>query len=219
MVNWDKIETVMLDMDGTLLDLHYDNYFWQEYVPEQYARQNGLEVSQAKQQIFPIFQAAEGTMDWYCVDYWSNELNLDIAALKQSIKHRIKVIDHVEPFLEWIIKSGKRLMLVTNAHHKSLELKMTHTGIGDYFHEIVCSHTYRVPKEDVNFWQRLQQDSPFDAMKTLLIDDSLPVLNSARDYGIAHLLAVHQPDSQRPSKQTEDYLALKSFKELMAANK
>lgn len=212
---WDRINTVMLDMDGTLLDLHYDNYFWQEYVPEQFALKNQIDIEQAKQKLFPVFQAAEGTMDWYCVDYWSTELALDIESLKTNIKHRIKVIEHVEIFLEWIVSSGKRLMLVTNAHHKSLELKLSHTGIGDYFHEIVCSHSYRVPKEDISFWRRLQQDSPFDATQTLLIDDSLPVLLSAREYGIAHLLAVHQPDSQRPAKDTEDFMALKSFQEIM----
>lgn len=215
MLDWSKIDTVMLDMDGTLLDLHYDNYFWLEYVPQQFARQNRIDIEQAKQKIYPVFQAAEGTMDWYCVDYWSTELGLDIGALKTDIKHRIKVIDHVEAFLEWIINSGKRLMLVTNAHHKSLELKLSQTGIGDYFHEIVCSHTYRVPKEHDHFWQLLQQDSPFEPEKTLLIDDSLPVLASARRYGIAHLLAVHQPDSQKPAKDTEDFVALRSFREIM----
>ena len=26
MINWQQIDTVFLDMDGTLLDLHFDNY-------------------------------------------------------------------------------------------------------------------------------------------------------------------------------------------------
>ena len=29
---WRDIDTVLLDMDGTLLDLHYDNHFWLEPV-------------------------------------------------------------------------------------------------------------------------------------------------------------------------------------------
>ena len=27
MLAWDEIDTVLLDMDGTLLDLHFDNHF------------------------------------------------------------------------------------------------------------------------------------------------------------------------------------------------
>ncbi|MCP4043692.1 MAG: haloacid dehalogenase, partial [Gammaproteobacteria bacterium] len=32
-INWNSIHTVLLDMDGTLLDLHFDNQFWLEHVP------------------------------------------------------------------------------------------------------------------------------------------------------------------------------------------
>ena len=37
MIDWNAINTVLLDMDGTILDLHFDNYFWKEYVPQKYA--------------------------------------------------------------------------------------------------------------------------------------------------------------------------------------
>ncbi|HBT55971.1 MAG TPA: haloacid dehalogenase, partial [Pseudomonas sp.] len=33
MLNWNAIDTVLLDMDGTLLDLHFDNHFWLEHMP------------------------------------------------------------------------------------------------------------------------------------------------------------------------------------------
>ena len=28
-----NVDLVLLDMDGTLLDLHYDSHFWLDYVP------------------------------------------------------------------------------------------------------------------------------------------------------------------------------------------
>ena len=34
---WMRVETVLLDLDGTLLDLAFDNYFWRERVPAAYA--------------------------------------------------------------------------------------------------------------------------------------------------------------------------------------
>ena len=33
-LDWTSIDTVLLDMDGTLLDLRFDNWFWQEHVPD-----------------------------------------------------------------------------------------------------------------------------------------------------------------------------------------
>ena len=31
--DWSCIEVVCLDMDGTVLDLHFDNLFWLEVLP------------------------------------------------------------------------------------------------------------------------------------------------------------------------------------------
>ena len=84
-INWQKIETVLLDMDGTLLDLNFDNHFWQEHVPLRYAELHNISVEQSKSLLFPKFRSAEGTLDWYCIDYWSSELGLDIPKLKKEV--------------------------------------------------------------------------------------------------------------------------------------
>lgn len=39
MLAWQEIDTVLLDMDGTLIDLHFDNYFWQRLVPERWGQE------------------------------------------------------------------------------------------------------------------------------------------------------------------------------------
>jgi putative hydrolase of the HAD superfamily len=49
----------------------------------------------------------------------------------------------------------------------------------------------------------------------LLVDDSLPVLRSARDYGIGHLLAVHRPDTQLPAKDVAEFDAIHDFLEII----
>ena len=71
MFDWEDIDTVLLDMDGTLLDLHFDNHFWLEYVPQRYAEQHGISLDAAKQELMQRYRQVEGTLDWYCVDYWS----------------------------------------------------------------------------------------------------------------------------------------------------
>ena len=215
MVPWHEIDTVFLDMDGTLLDLHFDNHFWREHVPLRYAEKHHLDIDTAKSELIPRFRLKEGTMDWYCVEYWSRELQLDIADLKQEIHHLIAVHDHVEAFLERTRAGGKRVVLLTNAHAKSLDLKMEVTGLTTAFDALVCAHDIGYPKEDPRFWPLLEWHELFDRERTLFIDDNLSILRTARGYGIRHLLAVHQPDSRSPPKETEEFEAVRSFDEIM----
>jgi putative hydrolase of the HAD superfamily len=215
MVHWNKVETVLLDMDGTLLDLHFDNHFWLEHVPRRYGEKHGLSLEAARAEVFPRFRSAEGRLDWYCVDYWTRELGLDIALLKEEVDHLIAVHPHVVEFLDAVRARGKRVMLVTNAHGKSLDLKFRRTQLGGHFDTVVCAHDLGLPKEQPAFWERMQAVAPFDPESSLLVDDSLPVLRSARGYGIAQLLAVRQPDSRGPEKDTGEFAAIKSFHEIL----
>ncbi len=215
MPDWKNIDTVLLDMDGTLLDLNFDNYFWRQHVPLRYAEKMGSTVEEAKKNLFPVFKDVEGTINWYCVDYWSERLGLDIAMLKEEVDHLIAIHPHVIDFLERLEQTGKQRILVTNAHHKSLMLKLDRTALHDHLDEIVCAHDYGLPKENPEFWQKLQLKVPFDKQYTLLAEDSLPVLHSARRYGIAHLLGIRSPDSQGPHKDMEDFPAVVDFSEVM----
>lgn len=214
MLNWPEIESVFLDMDGTLLDLRYDNHFWLSHVPLRYAEKHNLTLEQSRNELTPRYQRVAGTMQWYCVDYWTRELGLDIALLKEEVAHLIAVHPHVEEFLTTVRATGKRVTLVTNAHHKSLSLKLRRTGIDVHFDAVICAHDIGVPKEDASFWNKLQLLETFDPAHTLLVDDSLPVLRSARGAGIAHLLAVRKPDSGVPEKNTEEFDSIASFVEL-----
>lgn len=215
MIDWQAIDSVMLDMDGTLLDLHFDNYFWLHFVPQQYANKHHLSLEKSKQELFTRYKAIEGNLQWYCVDHWSDELGLDIAALKGEIRHKIKILPHVEDFLRQAKQSEKKFYLVTNAHRKSMQLKLSETGIGEYFDEIECTHDFGVPKEDDDFWPRLQSKLNFDKDRSLLIDDSLSVLRCAERYGIKHLLSIRKPDSQAPERETEHFPALKDFSQIL----
>lgn len=215
MIRWHQVNTVLLDMDGTLLDLHYDNHFWLEHVPRRYAQTRGLSYENAKAELTRRYQEAEGTLDWYCVDFWSRELGLDVPVLKQEVEHLIAVQPHVIDFLEAVRTLDKRTVLVTNAHGKVLKLKMRRTQLGKHFDTVVCAHDIGTPKEQVAFWQKLQDVEPFDRSRTLLIDDSLPALRAARDYGIGQLVTVLKPDSRRPEKEVDEFPAIRSFKDIM----
>lgn len=217
MIPWHLIQTVLLDMDGTLLDLHFDNYFWREHVPLRYAEQYGLDLHQAKSELIPRFRRAEGTIQWYCLDHWTEELGLDIVSLKREVEHLIALHPYVIDLLERLREHRKRVVLVTNAHRQSLALKMERTQLGAHLDAIICSHDFGMPKEDPRFWEHLQLIEPFVPKRSLLIDDSLPVLRSAQAYGIAHLLAVHRPDTCGPPRNVEEFPAVASFRDILPA--
>lgn len=215
MFDWERIDTVLLDMDGTLLDLHFDNHFWLEYVPRRYAEQHGMTPEAAKEELMQRYRQVEGTLDWYCVDYWSRELALDIPLLKAEVEHLISVHPHVLDFLERLKKAGKARILVTNAHQKALQLKMNKTRLGGYLDQVVSAHDLGLPKENPAFWERLQQQVSFDPEHTLFIDDSVPVLESARSYGIRNLLCILRPDTRQPEREVSGFPAVADFRPLV----
>ena len=215
MVEWQAIDTVFLDMDGTLLDLHFDTYFWVEHLPQRYAEKHNMTLANAKDYLHGRYRSLLGTINWYCIDYWSEQLGLDVALLKEEVDHLIAVHPHVTDFLDALRQSGRRTVLVTNAHTKSLDLKMQKTQLGGHFDQLISSHSFGMAKEQPGFWQALQQQEPFDPAKTLLVDDSLPVLRSARDYGMKWLLAVYQPDSKDARRDVGEFAAIESFADIM----
>lgn len=215
MINWTRIDTVLLDMDGTLLDLHYDNHFWLEHVPQRYAERHNLSLDAAKEALRGRYRQVEGTLDWYCVDYWTRELDLDIALLKEEVEHLIDIHPHVLDFLDAVRNRGKRLVLVTNAHGKSLHIKFRRTRLNGHFDSVVCAHDLGLPKEQAGFWDKMQDIEPFQKERALLIDDSLPVLRAAHRYGIGQLLAVRNPDSKLPEKDVGEFMAIRSFREIL----
>jgi len=216
-IDWSNIETVLLDMDGTLLDLNFDNHFWLHHLPRRYAYHHGISEIQARQHLIERFNAERGTINWYCLDFWSNELDLNIALLKDEVAHLVAIHPHVIDFLDALRINGRRAVLVTNAHQKSLALKMKHTRLDGHLDAVICAHDLGLPKEEAAFWSTLQHHEPYNPAQTLLIDDNLDVLRSAQQGGIGHLLAMARPDSNKPIQDTEEFNAVEHFSEIIPA--
>ncbi len=214
-IDWKQIDTVLLDMDGTLLDKHFDDYFWEHFVPLTYADKHGLSIEAAKEELLARYKSREGTLAWTNLDYWSDELGLDIPALKAKVDHLIQVHPYVIDFLRFCKKKGKSLYMVTNAHSKTLAIKMNKTAIGGYFDRIVCSEEVGVAKEDTRFWGRLESMLGFDRNLTMLADDTEKVLLSAATYGFGALIYVAKPSSTSPVEYSAQFPSIVYFKELM----
>ena len=213
-VDWLSIDTVLLDMDGTLLDLRFDNNFWLEAIPSAYAKLNNMSQTEAKAVLAPMFQQQRGTLNWYCIDYWSERLTIDIAKLKRELAHGVAWRPSAEQFLSHLYKNHCKVILITNAHPETLKIKLERVDLARWFDALLSSHSLGAPKESQIFWQALQQQQPFDPSSTLFIDDSEAVLAAAELYGIAHLFTLRQPDSRGPIERNTRYPAIHHFDEI-----
>lgn len=214
-VDWSRIDTVFLDMDGTLLDLHFDNRFWIEHIPLRWGEKHGMTQQQAFEALLPRFKAVEGTLDWYSLEYWRDELGLDIVELKKELAHLIRLLPRVEEFLGAVRASGRRLVLMTNAHDHTLEFKMARITIGEYFDAMYTSHYFGLPKEGEGFWDRVAEVETFDRARSLFVDDSMAVLKNARASGIGQVIAITRPDMQAPVRKVDGFPAVEHIHELM----
>ncbi len=209
------IKFILLDMDGTLLDKYFDDYFWEHLVPEKYAEKHNITFGRAKEELFKKYKYHEGTLNWTDIDFWSGELELDIPALKEQIKHMIEVHPHVEDFLKMLKRHKKKVFLVTNAHYKVLDIKLKKTEIGKYFDSVITSFEIGYPKERLEFWQRAEKRLGFDKEKTLFIDDTEEILRTAKKYGIKHILFKTKANSKIKPKKSKEFSTISDFEELM----
>ena len=214
-LNWQAVQTVFLDMDGTLLDLHYDNHFWLEHLPQRLAEQRNTSPDAIRDYLLSRYTEMEGTLDWYCVDYWQNHLGVDMVVLKHETAHKIALRAYVEQFLSFLRAQQKRVVLLTNAHHKSVALKFGYIALEQYFDRVITSHSLGLPKEHPDFWATLSKHETFDPQHSVFIDDNLHVLRAAANYGVNYLYAIAQPDSQQPPKDTAEFTAIYSYQQLL----
>lgn len=214
-VDWSRIDHVLLDMDGTVLDLAFDTHFWRDVVPLHYGQAHNISVEEARSRLEPHFTGLQGRLEWYCLDHWSRLTGLDLARLKADVRERIAVLPGSTAFLDAVRASGRSLWLVTNAHRDSWQLKMAQTGLAGHFDRILCAHDFGAPKEDPRFWPALRAQNGFEPRRALFADDSLPVLRAARDYGFEAVVAIRHPDSSQPKRVIEEFTAVDRLEHLL----
>ena len=204
----------MLDMDGTILDLAFDNYVWKELVVSRYAEHNSLEYETARERLLAKYASIQGDLEWYCLDHWSERLGFDVLELHHEVHDRIEYLPGARAFLEAIRQTDIKILLVTNSHPDTLHLKDDTLGFSSYFDGLHSSHIYGHAKERQEFWHALQEEEGFDPASTLFVDDTLPVLQSAADYGVEMLLTITRPDTSEPVRENGSFCGIESVSEL-----
>ncbi len=214
-VEWSQLDTILLDMDGTLLDLEFDNHFWGTVIPSEWGRRRGLDIATSKETLAPLFAEQQGRLNWYCLDFWGKTLNIDILQIKSDCAHGIRWRPQAERFMQHLNSSHLDVIMITNAHPITLEIKAERLSLAHYFDLMISSHHFNIPKEMPAFWNRLMAERPFDPERTLFLDDSEYVLEAAEAFGISHLITLRQPDSTVPPRKATRYPAIHHFDEII----
>ena len=212
--DWKSIDTCILDMDGTLLDLHFDHEVWYEELPNRLAKKTRETIAIAKSRVKTITNCNKGTLNWYNLDYWHEQLQIDIDEIEVSLSHLINIRPGALEFLTAIRKRCRSIYLATNAHPRQLQRKLDATGIKHFFDHIISSHQLGVAKEELLFWENLKTKFPFENDRTLLLDDNVSILEIARLYGVKYVYGIKRPNSRGETIESckfhliEDYSSL-----------
>lgn len=215
MIPLGDIDCVLLDMDGTLLDKYFDDFFWEHLVPEKYSEKHNVTFGKAKEILLSLYHAHEGTLNWTDIDFWSRELALDIPALKEQIRHLIEVHPHVEDFLKAVRRHKKKVYMLTNAHYKVLDLKLKKTAIGGYFDRCITSFEMGYPKEMPEFWEKVEKVLGFDRERVIFIDDTPEVLKAAKDFGIRRLYLKIGANSKKEDLPVHEFPVIRDYGEFL----
>ena len=217
LIDWREIDTLFLDIDGTLLDRHFDDVLWEQLLPLRYSEINGFDADSARKALLAHIRELAHTLEYYQIDYWTEYTGVDLLALHHEVSHLVEFRPGARAFLDWIRRKGIRSLLVTNAHRDCLAVKDSYCDLSDEISTVVSCHDYGHPKETQAFWERLNKEHPFDNARTLFIDDDEAVLEAARKYGIKHLLTIRQPDSKRPARRGLRFPSINNLMELVPA--
>jgi len=214
-IDWTQIDEILLDLDGTLLDLNFDLHFWLEYLPIIYSEKHKVRIDDAKNILHKILDAEIGTLNWYCLDFWRNKLDLDIVQLKRNVSHLIQVHPNVDEFLAQVKSTNKKIYLVTNAHRKTIKLKMQATKIEHYFDDIISSHDFGFAKQEQHFWHELTRNIGLKKERAIFFDDSQDVLHAARKFNIGQIIAISKPSSKLDAKEVPGFINIENFSQAM----
>jgi FMN phosphatase YigB (HAD superfamily) len=210
-LDWRDIDDVLLDMDGTLLDRHFDNFFFEEELPRRYAVKHGMEAGEAREKLFALYRTVEGELNWTDLHYWTKTLDIDVIAMTKEFDHMIGFLPHAEEFLRHLKTKGKRVHLVTNANMAGVAIKVAKTGLDRHVHRIVDAFEVGYLKMRSEYWPICQRLLGFEPKRTLYLDDDESCLNAAQRYGIGHIFHSAKSSSQLPPQRSERHRSIESL--------
>ncbi len=207
-LNWDEIDDVLLDMDGTLLDRHFDNFFFEEELPRRYAVLHGLSFEKARGRLMAMYRSVEGELAWTDLHYWTGRVGIDVVAMHRELSHMIGYLHGAEAFLGELKQRGKRITIITNAHRASVDVKTAKTGLDRRVDRIVDAFEVGYLKMRSEYWPTCQRLVGFDPKRSLYVDDDEGCLVAAEEYGLGQIIHSSKSSSQLPAVSSTKFSSI-----------
>lgn len=214
-INWAEIDDVLLDMDGTLLDRHFDNFFFEEELPRRYAALQGLPFEESRDRLMAMYRSVEGELAWTDLHYWTERVGIDVVAMHKELDHLIGFLPGAEPFLMEVRLRGKRITILTNAHASGVEVKTAKTGLDRYVDRIVDAAEVGYLKMRSEYWPTCQKLVGFDPARALFVDDDEGCLHAAQRFGLARIFHSAKSSSQLPAEASSTFTSIEYMTALL----
>jgi 5'-nucleotidase len=213
--DWDRIDDVLLDMDGTLLDRHFDNFFFEEELPRRYAAMQGLSFEAARDRLMAMYRSVEGELAWTDLHYWTKRVGIDVVAMHRELDYMIGFLPGAEAFLRELRARGKRIIVLTNAHQAGVAVKSAKTGLDRYVDRIVDAFEVGYLKMRPEYWPTCQQLVEFNPTRSLYVDDDESCLGAARQFGIAGIVHSAKSSSKLPPIHSSRFTSVEQLSQLV----
>ncbi|SLM47043.1 putative HAD-like hydrolase, purine nucleotidase [Nitrospira japonica] len=214
-LDWSQIDDVLVDMDGTLLDRHFDNFFFEEELPRRYALRERLSLGESRARLMAMYRSVEDELAWTDLQYWTTRVGIDVVAMHRELDHMIGFLPGATAFLSAVRHHKKRLTVLTNAHPAGVAIKTAKTGLERQVDRIVDAFEVGYLKMRPQYWPACLELVGFDPAKALFIDDDERCLAAAKQFGIAHLLHSAKSSSQSPPAFSASFRSVEDLSSLL----
>lgn len=214
-IDWNEIDDVLLDMDGTLLDRHFDNFFFEEELPRRYAALHTLPFEEARDRLMAMYRSVEGELAWTDLNYWTKRIGIDVVAMHKELDHMIGFLPGAQEFLQYLRQLGKRVTIVTNAHSAGVSVKVAKTGLDRYVDRIVDAFEVGYLKMRPEYWPSCRRLVGFNPSRSLFMDDDEGCLTSAKAFGVAYLVHSAKSSSRLPPSPLSQFVSVVGFAPLL----
>ena len=111
-----SLRIISFDVDGTLVDLEYNDLIWFKEIPELVAKKKKISFEKSLKFVHEEYaKLGEHNLNWYDINYWISYFGIEISPDKifEKYEPQVKIYPEVIPLLEELKK--KYILIVITA--------------------------------------------------------------------------------------------------------